>query len=90
MTCPSCGVRFPLLRTCARQTGGRMSSQPPRFQWLGQNQASSDPGFGKSGDRASQTGVARPEAVIVGFVATTGPSSEPTFDRSKFLSYEII
>ena len=60
----SCEVRFPLLRTCARQTDGRMSSQPPRFQWLGQNQASSNP--------RQVSGV--PKQRAPGFGVTTGSS----------------
>jgi hypothetical protein len=42
-TAASCGVRFPLLRRASRRTSGRMSSQPSRFQRLGENQASSSP-----------------------------------------------
>ena len=39
----SCVVRFLLLRTFTGRTSGRLSSQPPRFESLGKNQASSNP-----------------------------------------------
>src|SRR6476620_5805370 len=79
-TAASCGVRFSLLRTCASRTRAHVSSQPPRFQRLGKSQASSNP-----------TQVARVlKQSASGFGGTTGPSTEPTFNRPVFLSYEII
>ena len=79
-TAASCGVRFSLLRTCASRTRAHVSSQPPRFQRLGKSQASSNP---RQVSRVLKQSAS-------GFGGATGPSTEPTFNRPVFLSYEII